>query len=127
MSCRKILVVEDEPEVRESLKDLLEMSGFAVHTAANGKEALDGLDRIGEPCLIFLDLMMPVMNGWQFLEAITKERSHMLATIPVVVVSAAADLTDVQQRYGLRTLKKPVTVDALLDLAARHCCSMNDF
>jgi len=121
MHCRHILLIEDEPDLRETLRDLLELIGFQVETAANGREGLDKLDNLGHPCLIMLDLMMPVMNGWQFLENIRKDSRPDRAALPVVVVSAAADVTDVQSRYGCRSLSKPVDIDRLLALAHQHC------
>ena len=61
-----ILVVDDDAEIRESLSDLLSDEGHRVRAAANGKEALELLRQTPAPCMILLDLMMPVMNGWQF-------------------------------------------------------------
>jgi len=121
MPCRHILVIEDEADLRETLRDFLELVGFQVETATNGREGLDKLDAIGHPCLIMLDLMMPVMNGWQFLESIRSDSRPGRAAIPVVVVSAAADVSDVQSRYGCRSLGKPVDIDRLLALANQHC------
>lgn len=123
MPCRHILLIEDEPDLRETLKELLELVGFTVETAANGREGLHKLDSAGRPCLIMLDLMMPVMNGWQFLEALKKDPRHDHAGIPVVVVSAALDMLDIQAQYGCRSLIKPVDVDKLLDMVHEHCQS----
>lgn len=123
MTCRHILLIEDEPDLRETLKDLLELIGFQVETAANGREGLRKLESAGNPCLIMLDLMMPVMNGWQFLETIRKDPQPGRAAIPVVVVSAALDMADIQAQYGCRSLSKPVDIDKLLDLAHEHCAS----
>lgn len=121
MTCESVLIIEDEPGVRETIKDILEMEGFAVTTAENGEEALKLLQASQHPCLILLDLMMPVMNGWQFLEALKKDHQHVLATIPVVVVSAVADLASVQQQYACRIMKKPVSVATLVELAHEYC------
>ncbi len=121
MSCKSILIVEDEPNVRETLKDILELEGFCVATAENGQDALGRLQSYEHPCLILLDLMMPVMNGWQFLEALEAKHQHVLATIPVVVVSAVADLTDVQQKYQCQVMKKPVNMQTLIALAKEYC------
>lgn len=116
-----ILLIEDEPDLRETLKDLLELIGFQVETAANGREGLRKLDSAGNPCLILLDLMMPVMNGWQFLDALRKDPQPGRASIPVLVVSAAMDLLDIQSQYGCRALSKPVDIDKLIDMASEHC------
>ena len=123
MPCRHILLIEDEPDLRETLKELLELVGFTVETAANGREGLHKLDTFGRPCLIMLDLMMPVMNGWQFLETLKKDPLHDRADIPVIVVSAALDMLDIQAQYGCRSLIKPVDVDTLRDMVHEHCQS----
>lgn len=126
MSCKRILIVEDEPDAREALKEILEIEGFNVVTAENGREGLALLKTVEEPCLILLDLMMPVMNGWEFLEALRRQEQHVLATIPVVVVSAIADLTAVQQEYNCDYMKKPVNVQSLVSLAHQYCSAPRD-
>lgn len=116
MKCERILVVEDEPDLRDTMCDLLELEGYAVVRAANGREALEALEEAGSPCLILLDLMMPEMDGWQFLEALRGRPSPA-----IVVVSAIADLSDVADRYGCEVLKKPVTIEQVLAHAQAHC------
>ena len=123
MTCRHILLIEDEPDLRETLRELLELVGFKVETAANGREGLRKLESAGNPCLILLDLMMPVMNGWQFLEALRKDPLPGRASIPVLVVSAALDMQDIQSQYGCRSLRKPVDIDKLINLASEHCAN----
>lgn len=116
---RKILVVEDDPDIRESLCDALEVEGYVVVTAANGREALERLRHMDRPCLILLDLLMPVMNGMDFLALL--RGSDALATLPVVVVSAwpdeAARVREQTQGY----VKKPVSLGQLLQTVARFC------
>lgn len=121
MTCEHILVVEDVADIRDTIKDILTLEGYEVLTAANGREALERLNEQQQPCLILLDLMMPVMDGWQFLEALETKHQHVLATIPIVVVSAAADVASVQQKYGCRIMKKPCNVNLLVDLAHEYC------
>jgi CheY-like chemotaxis protein len=121
MPCRHIVIIEDDADLRETMQDLLEMEGFSVYTAENGKAGLKLIENSGKPCLILLDLMMPEMNGWEFLEAMQRDKQALLAQTPVAVVSAAADMSDVQQQYGCSVLKKPVSVDRLLALAHAHC------
>jgi CheY-like chemotaxis protein len=116
-----IVIIEDDAGIRESLKDLLEMEGFSVQTAANGAEGLQLIGQIDRPCLILLDLMMPVMDGWEFLEVMKSRPDSMLATIPVTVVSAAADLGDIKGRYGCEVIRKPVDIDRLLGVAQQFC------
>lgn len=81
----EILVIDDDEGIREALQLTLEMEGYTVFTAANGKVGLEFLSS-QMPRLILLDLMMPVMNGWAFLEAV--EKDPVLATIPIVVMTA---------------------------------------
>ena len=112
-----LLVVEDDDDLREDLAELLRMKGFAVRTAANGAEALDDLRAAPKPCLILLDLMMPVMDGWRFREE--QLRDQTLASLPVVVVSGVADQTAALQAHAL--LRKPVKLPELLQLVGSFC------
>lgn len=119
MSCRRILVVEDDPAIRETIQAVLELEGYRVTSAENGQAALQLLEEQDQPCLILLDLMMPVMNGWEFLEAIRK-KDAVISTVPIAVVSAAADLASVEC-YGCKVLQKPTDIDHLLAVAQEHC------
>jgi len=82
----KILVVEDDDDIRDSLKELLEEEGYQVDTAANGEQALNRL-RGGAPQLILLDLMMPVMDGWEFQKQLRESPSF--SRVPIIVISAS--------------------------------------
>jgi CheY-like chemotaxis protein len=86
-----VLVVDDDPDIREALTMLLEAEGFQAIAVANGREALDHIATHPHPCLIILDLMMPVMDGWQFLEA--KRTCRRLDGVPVIVCSAVVNPT----------------------------------
>ena len=124
MPCSHIMVIEDDADLRDTLKDLLEMEGFRVVTASNGQEGLRQIEQNGQPCLILLDLMMPVMNGWEWLGIPGNPapgKVTPLAQTPVAVVSAAADIADVERDYGCSVLKKPVSVERLFALAHAHC------
>ena len=115
--CSSILVVEDDPSIREGIVGLLEVEGYRVYAAENGKKALDLLQRIETPCLILLDLMMPVMDGWQF--TALKNKDIRIAPIPVIVVSAIADSASIEGSKG--HIKKPINVDLLLRLVKAYC------
>ena len=105
---RRIMVVEDDAHIREAIAEALDEEGFEVVEAANGREALDKLHH--EPAaLVLLDLMMPVMDGWQFREA--QLHDEKLADIPVVVLSAAVDPAVPAERH----FAKPCDLDDLLD------------
>ena len=121
MPCSHIVVIEDDTDLRETLKDLLEMEGFRVVTASNGMEGLHQIEQNGQPCLILLDLMMPVMNGWEFLDVLRQGKMAELAQTPVAVVSAAADIAGIERDYGCSVLKKPVSLERLFALAHAHC------
>jgi CheY-like chemotaxis protein len=100
------------------LKDLLEMEGFDVLTAENALEAMKLLENAGQPCLVFLDLMMPVMNGWEFRREI--ERDAALADVPVVVISAATGEL-VRKTRADAIILKPIDMDQLLDVVGNFC------
>lgn len=115
-----ILLIEDDPNLRSSMQAVLEVEGYQVVTAEHGLAGLQRLDETALPCLILLDLMMPVMNGWEFLETM-RERCDTVPQPPVVVVSAAAQLEDVQVRFRCQVLRKPFDIDHLLAVAEQHC------
>jgi CheY-like chemotaxis protein len=112
-----ILVVEDDQDIREMLHELLTDEGYTVFTANNGKEGLLKLQLMRRPCLILLDLMMPVMNGWEFLDA--KGSNDIIASIPVIVTSAIADRNQALQ--VTEVVKKPIDLDALLRTIFKIC------
>src|SRR4051794_17286128 len=115
-----ILIVEDDADSRETLADLLDLDGYLVDCAANGREALDRLQRGLLPCLILTDLNMPVMSGWEFLRAVKQD--PLLATVPVAVVSALADRRGVNTLEGtVACLPKPFHPNELSALVARYC------
>lgn len=122
--CHSVLVVEDDEGLREGLRDLLEMDGFEVLTAENGATALQLLDRAERPCLVLLDLMMPVMDGWTFMDAVRQRPGTTVAPLPVVVVSAVADQSVAQSLrtlYNCPLVRKPFDPEAILRLARAHC------
>jgi CheY-like chemotaxis protein len=97
---------------------LLVDEGCHVKGASNGKEALAVSKDMGNrPCLILLDLMMPVMNGWEFLEQRTGTVS--LASIPVAVLSAITDRSKIPEANDY--LRKPIKLDALLEVVEAYC------
>ena len=121
---KQILVVDDCEATREILALILEAEGYAVTGAGNGLEALSYLQDGCRPCAILLDLMMPVMSGWEFLEQRTQDPK--LAAIPVVVLSAVGDLAPDVNALGVAgCVTKPVQEDTLIDQvvgAIKSCC-----
>jgi CheY-like chemotaxis protein len=113
-----VFVVEDDLDTREMLCRFLELEGYSVESAANGRQALDRLRSGAGACVIVLDLMMPVMDGWQFRRE--QVRHAELAKIPVIVVSAAG--RDRIARIDANAiLSKPVDLDELLERVSSYC------
>jgi CheY-like chemotaxis protein len=122
MSVHRVLVVEDDLEIRESVMELLEDHGYEPIGAENGLEALDKLRQPGpQPCLILLDLMLPKMDGRTFRQR--QLQSPELASIPVVVISAFRDVSQIAQEMKADLLKKPFKPTELLNVARRYCPS----
>jgi CheY-like chemotaxis protein len=108
--------VEDDEDIRAAMAELLESEGFAVAVASNGQEGLERLGQMGPPSLVLLDLMMPVMNGEDFLRHVRKDPA--LSPIPVIIVTASghAPLPGTQ---GI--LKKPFEITDLFATVSTHC------
>ena len=86
-NCSSILIVEDEDSIRQTLCDVFELKGFAVYSASNGEEGITELRKMPKkPCVVLLDLMMPVKNGWNFLDV--QRNDPALSDIPVIICSA---------------------------------------
>jgi len=111
-----VLLVEDDADIREAVSAVLEAEGYTVLTAENGEQALAILER-GQPCVVLLDLMLPVMSGWEFMKVVKGNRRF--DDLPVVVVSA---YTERMAEGVRRVLKKPLDVAQLLGAVAEYCC-----
>jgi CheY-like chemotaxis protein len=116
---RRVLIVEDDCDTREMLERYLELEGFDVQTASNGAAALTLLRQDDPPSVILLDLMMPVMNGWQFRDA--QQQDARLSAIPVVVVTAAGPRAGIPAIDADGWLAKPVDLDQLLTTVSSFC------
>lgn len=110
-----VLVVDDDLDLLEVTCFVLESEGIGVETARNGAQALELLRTGRPPGLVLLDLMMPVMNGWQFLDEVAKIPS--LATIPVVVLTAAEPD---EVPGAVEVLHKPIDLKSLIEVVERH-------
>jgi CheY-like chemotaxis protein len=120
-----ILVVEDDADIRESLQGFLELQGYEVLVARNGREALEHLHAPRPPGLILLDMAMPVMDGHRVLTA--RKASEALAKVPVLILSAGMAAMNPRDRavyasnYDVAAfLKKPVDPKQLLDIIGRY-------
>jgi CheY-like chemotaxis protein len=114
---KTVLLVEDDESIRETMQVALEMRGYEVITAGNGKEGVDALTSRPRPCLVLLDLMMPVMDGWGFVAAV--EHDPLLKRIPVVVVTAFADKAG--EIHARSIIPKPIPLEVLYDTVRTYC------
>src|SRR5512138_1556906 len=112
-SSPRVLIVEDDVDIRETLAELLATAGYDTAQAANGRDGLDQARR-APPDLIVLDLMMPVMDGWQFRSA--QRGDPALAPIPVIVISASGPSSSIDADLFLQ---KPFPMDRLVAEAER--------
>lgn len=115
VSGARVLVVDDDPDIRDLLVSVLRDDGYDAEAARNGREALDLLERWPADVVV-LDLMMPVMDGWTFAERLREKR----LAIPIVVLSAATDVKRHAERLGAAdVVAKPFDIDLLLPRIAR--------
>jgi CheY-like chemotaxis protein len=122
IQCKKILVVEDNDDIRDAISEALELEGFSVETARNGKEGLAKLRKSTAPTLVLLDLMMPVMNGWEFLDAQKKDSS--LSAHRVVTISAVDPSISIEDPTPLDTdgaIRKPLSLESIWLEVRKHC------
>lgn len=114
---RNTLIVEDDLDIRETFQTVLDLEGYNVFTASNGKEGLEQLRHMPRPCVILLDLMMPVMNGNEFLTALENDEAY--ANIPVIVVSAFS--SRLNSKHARAMISKPVNLNQLLSVTQQYC------
>jgi CheY-like chemotaxis protein len=114
-----ILVVDDDHDLRESLREILEEEGFETIGASNGKEAIELLSTGGQPRprVVLLDIMMPVMTGLDVVDRIRRDRA--MARTPVVLMTAFRTLVKTNEKT--RVLFKPFSIDGVLS-AIRNAC-----
>jgi CheY-like chemotaxis protein len=116
---RPILIVDDQDDVREALEVLVRTEGFAARTACNGLEALREMRREPVPCVVLLDLHMPVMNGFGF--RAEQERHPDLMAIPVVLYSSRHDIKAAANQLGIEAfLRAPFEIAEILILVSRY-------
>lgn len=114
---KTVLIVEDDPDIKINLKHILEMEGYLVFVAENGKEALEKLNvlqRTGYPCLVLTDLMMPGINGIELIKAM--KSTKILISIPVIVMTASDDIVK-----NVKIIRKPFHIENLLRVVDEHC------
>lgn len=120
----RVLIVDDELDLQEAIREALESEGHRTVCASNGREALEHL-QAGEPtCVILLDLSMPVMDGYEFRKRQLDD--HALASIPVVVITADGNAREKAEKLAAHGfLKKPIRPPDLLDAVAGFCAQPN--
>ena len=112
---RLVLIVDDDRELRETLRFLLEAQGYRAVEAENGEQGLEALD-VHQPCAVFLDLTMPIMDGWEFVERVRRNERH--ASVPICVVSGVSQHAPPAASLAL---EKPIPVGRLLSFLRQHC------
>lgn len=115
---KRILVVEDDNSIRELLVELLQSEGYEVAAAVNGLEGIKYLQSYGNPDLILIDLMMPIMDGYTF--RTEQMKNPEWNKVPVIVMSAEANAKEKMKNFGITAfLSKPVELDTILKTVER--------
>jgi CheY-like chemotaxis protein len=114
-----VLLVEDDPCLQDAVREVLEDEGYQVHCAANGEEALALLADIPAPSLLLVDLMMPKMDGFEFLRRVRSTAA--LAALPAVVISASRRYPNPELNASF--LPKPFDLEELLQVVEQHCAA----
>ena len=114
-----VLIVDDDEDIRETVQLALQLDNHTTALAAHGGEALDWLRQHRRPCLILLDLMMPVVDGWQVIEQL--RRDDRFAGVPVVVITAFN--RDLGSAAALPVLRKPIELGDLLSVTNSYGCA----
>jgi CheY-like chemotaxis protein len=118
---RPILVIEDHEDTRYMVQTALEVNGFATVGAADGRRGLEALHQ-HHPCVILLDLSMPVMDGWEFRREQQRLSDKELASVPVIVLSALSDCRKHARDLGAAdVIPKPVDIDRMVRVVQEQC------
>lgn len=125
MNIKSVLVIDDDEDIRETISQALELEGYTVHSAIHGQDGLkvlESLDIQDYPGMIILDLMMPVMDGSQFLEFVHTNKKDSFAKIPIVLASAKGNHGDhVHAKLASEVMKKPLDLDELYAVVKKYC------
>lgn len=116
--CKNVLVIDDDPAICQTMKDVLEIQGYEVVTASDGVEGIKALKSMsGLPCMILLDLMMPGMNGWGFLDF--QKANPTYSKVPVIICSAYE--ASAKSIGTSPVLIKPVQLNSLMGAVKAFC------
>jgi two-component system, sensor histidine kinase and response regulator len=111
----KVLIVDDEADIRDSLQEFFQEEGYLVSTAANGADALDRLGEEDLPCVVILDILMPILDGNEVYQRM--QRDPRLARVPVIVSTSDPS----RAPSGVMIMKKPTNLSRLLQAVQQHC------
>ena len=114
---KNILIVEDDKEIREAMKDALEIEGYNVKIASSGGEGLTILRMSDNICMILLDLLMPSMSGREFMDLVKKEEK--ISSIPIFIHSSIANKENTTGAEGW--IKKPADLGIILQAVKNYC------
>lgn len=119
MTCRSVLIVEDDDAIRWTMLELLRSENIStpVRAVGNGVEALVTLESMSKPCLVLLDLVLPVMTGWEFIEELKK--CALVHDCQVVIMTALK----LDREYEYPVIRKPMNLDFFVDFIRRACQS----
>ena len=121
MNDDQVLIIDDDDDIRQTVADALELEHLVVHSARNGLEALEMIKAGLRPCLILLDMMMPVMDGWQFAQALAADAE--VSRLRVCIFSATGIRpSQAVPANVVAVLRKPVRLDTLLDVMRDNGC-----
>lgn len=117
---KAVMIMDDDVDIRLTLADILEDEGYSVTSASDGLEGIHAINSMTHPPgLIILDLMMPNMNGHEFLKV--RAENDKLALIPVAYFSADTEIHSKSQEAGVESIRKPVNFGELLSVVRKHC------
>lgn len=121
-----VMIVDDDCDVRENLEEILVREGFRPQCCASAVEALAVLQGKHEPCVVLLDLVMPQMNGWDFLDELM-QLPLVTSSHPVIIVSGASDAKAALKMPGVvAVLQKPFELEELIDTVREHAAPIGD-
>jgi DNA-binding response OmpR family regulator len=116
-----VLIVEDHEDTREMAETLLTHDGFAVRTAVHGLDAFRCIQHV-KPCLILLDVMMPVMHGITFARELRRYSDREIAESPIILLTALSDACQAVKETGaLDVIHKPIAIEEVATVVGRHC------
>jgi CheY-like chemotaxis protein len=119
---KSVLIVEDDRDIREVLCELLELEGYIVHTAINGRDGVERVSQLYDLDLVMVDYRMPYMDGYEF--RLAQLQDKRLAHIPTILMSADSSFAPKITKAFTAFLAKPLCMDSVIEVVARHTAEM---